>query len=320
MQLDRYAAPCSEQGRIECVRYPSRAYVLEAFYGKESISLEKTMYVYLPCGYDLEKKYPVLYLMHGGTDDEGYWFGKGRYSGNDRKKYTEAGNITQNLADHLIQNKEIEPLIIVTPSFCEEVAEYRDRKEYPMIYFEAVNYFWLELENDIMPYIQKHYATYAEDATKEAFARARAHTAFAGASQGAITGLYSVMMHMLDVVGYVGCFSAGAVRYQLDGEEVKVELDEAKLAELAEAVRRGPGLCCWYNGCGSSDGMYPAHRETFDRLKSLCAKELRDRAEGTGNCCFELQEGGEHSYRWWIKDLHNILRLFFRREKERRSL
>lgn len=79
MQLDRYAAPCSEPGRIECVRYPSRAYALEAFYGKRNIPLEKTMYVYLPYGYDSGKKYPVLYLMHGGTDDEGYWFAKGRY-------------------------------------------------------------------------------------------------------------------------------------------------------------------------------------------------------------------------------------------------
>lgn len=321
MQLeDKYAAPCSEPGRIECVCYPSRAYVLEAFYKKEYIPLEKNMYVYLPYGYDAGKKYPVLYLMHGGTDDEGYWFGKGRYNEADREKYTDAGNMTQNLTDHLIQDKIIKPLIIVTPSFCENVVEYQNRKEYPLIYFEAVNYFWMELENDIMPYIQKHYATYAEDATKEAFAKAREYTAFAGASQGSITGLYSVMMHMLDVVGYVGSFSAGAIRYHLDGKEVKVELDEAKLAELAEAVKNGPELCCWYNGCGSHDRMYPTHRETFDRLKNLCAKELRDEDKETDNCCFELQEGGEHSYRYWIKDFYNILRLFFRNREEEYSL
>ncbi len=55
MQLDKYAAPCSEPGRIECIRYPSRAYALEAFYRKECIPLEKTMYVYLPYGYDAGK-------------------------------------------------------------------------------------------------------------------------------------------------------------------------------------------------------------------------------------------------------------------------
>ncbi|WP_455616968.1 alpha/beta hydrolase [Eisenbergiella sp.] len=315
--LDRYTMPCSQSGRIECVRYPSRAYALEAIYGRECIPLEKTMYVYLPYGYDPGGKYPVLYLMHGGTDDEGYWFGKGRYDGTDKEKYTDAGNVTQNLADHLIQEKTIEPIIIVTPSFCENVEEYQNRKEYPAVYFETVNYFWMEMKNDIMPYIQKHYATYAVDATEEAFAKARQYTAFAGASQGSVTGLYSIMLHMLDVIGYIGSFSAGAIKFQLEGTELKVELDEAKLEELVKAVKCGPRPCYWYNGCGDHDMMYSTHRATYDMLENRCEKELQ---EGTENCCFVLHKDGEHSYRFWIRDFYNILSLFFSGNEEEHSI
>lgn len=316
MEPGKYAVPCSEQGRIECVSYPSRAYTLEAFYKERCLPIEKTMYVYLPYGYDEGKQYPVLYLMHGGTDDEGYWFGKGRYDETDTQKYTDAGNMTQNMVDHLIQDKDIEPLIIVTPSFCGNVDGYQSRKEYPDVYFEAVNYFWMELKNDIMPYIQSHYATYAAAATEEAFIGAREHTAFAGASQGSVTGMNSVMLHMLDRIGYIGSFSAGVIRPHMEGKELKVSLDEARLEELAEAIKKGPRLCYWYNGCGDQDRMYPTHRSTYDGLKRLCEGKLQEDRDGTGNCVFSLQEGGEHCYRYWIWDLYRFLRIFSHQRKE----
>lgn len=312
MQLDKYSTPCIKQGRIECVHYSTRAYALEAIYKKEYIPLVKNMYVYLPYQYDPEKKYNVLYLMHGGTDDEGYWFGKGRYDGADTGKYTDAGNVTQNMIDHLIYDNTIEPLIIVTPSFCEDVAEYQCRKEYPDVYFDVVNYFWMELRNDIMPYIQKHYATYAKSATEEAFAMAREHTGFVGASQGSITGLNSIMLHMLDRIGYIGSFSAGVIRHHLEGTEVKVELDEAKIKEIAGAVNAGPEICCWYNGCGDHDKMYPTHRSTYDALIGMCAAKMHEDKNGKGNCIFVLHEGGEHTYSYWIQDFYHVLRKFFR--------
>lgn len=62
--------------------------------------------------------------MHGGTDNEGYWFGQGRYRGDDVQKYTDYGNITASMIDHLIYKKQIDPLIVVTPSFEEEVEPY----------------------------------------------------------------------------------------------------------------------------------------------------------------------------------------------------
>ena len=43
------------------------------------------MHVYLPPGYekDTEVKYPVLYLNHGGGDDDAKWTNTGRDGGHD---------------------------------------------------------------------------------------------------------------------------------------------------------------------------------------------------------------------------------------------
>ena len=122
--LESFAAPCPKQGKLELVHYTSRAYALEAIFGESPITMEKSMWVYTPYGYDPSKKYNVLFLMHGGTDNEGYWFGQGRYRGDDVQKYTDYGNITASMIDHLIYKKQIDPLIVVTPSFEEEVEPY----------------------------------------------------------------------------------------------------------------------------------------------------------------------------------------------------
>ena len=69
--LETFAAPCPEQGKLELVHYTSRAYALEAVFHEDHIPMEKNMWVYTPYGYDPQKKYNVLFLMHGGTDNEG---------------------------------------------------------------------------------------------------------------------------------------------------------------------------------------------------------------------------------------------------------
>ena len=56
-----------EAGVIEHIRYPSKDYFLA---GKE---IKKEANVYLPYGYSRDKKYNVLYLMHGIGGDEAEW-------------------------------------------------------------------------------------------------------------------------------------------------------------------------------------------------------------------------------------------------------
>src|SRR5579885_2785587 len=54
------------KGKVEAVEYDS-----------QSLGAKRKMMVYTPPGYSKEKKYPVLYLLHGGGDDETGWQKKG---------------------------------------------------------------------------------------------------------------------------------------------------------------------------------------------------------------------------------------------------
>lgn len=58
--------------------------------------------IYLPTGYDKEpeKHYPVLYLLHGFTDDHTAWSEKGQL---------------QTVVDELIGTGEIQPMIVIMP-------------------------------------------------------------------------------------------------------------------------------------------------------------------------------------------------------------
>jgi len=62
---------------------------------------ERLTYVYLPHGYEVTRKYPILYLLHG--------FGLSSYY------FDRVQNIAKT-ADKLIARKEIQPMIIVMPS------------------------------------------------------------------------------------------------------------------------------------------------------------------------------------------------------------
>ena len=306
-KLEAMATPCPQRGNLELVHYSSRAYALEAIFGEAPIPMEKSMWVYTPYGYDSRKKYNVLFLMHGGTENEGYWFGQGRYHADDTEKYTDFGNVTAAMLDHLIYEKEIEPLIVVAPSFEENVEPYTKLGNPVDTYFAPTRYFWLELRNEIMPYVQQHYATYAQSNSEDSYRAAREHFAYAGASQGSITGLYSIMGHCLDRFGYIGNFSAGAIRYSFNTNGLAVVLDEEKLSELCASAEQNPPIL-WYNACGDEDMMYASHKETYDRVLEALPADFQDNQ----NCCFITHEGGQHDYRTWVEDFYNVLHMFFR--------
>ena len=60
------------------------------------------MQVYTPPGYSKDKKYPVLYLLHG-------------IGGNEREEWAKGG-VPHVILDNLIADKKIEPMIVVLPN------------------------------------------------------------------------------------------------------------------------------------------------------------------------------------------------------------
>jgi enterochelin esterase-like enzyme len=71
-----------------------------------SPGLKRWMEVYTPPGYTKDKKYPVLYLLHGiGGNETHEWSGMGRNQGH-----------VAVVLDNLIADKKIEPMIVVLPN------------------------------------------------------------------------------------------------------------------------------------------------------------------------------------------------------------
>lgn len=65
--LQTYEQECEHPGIVEHISYKTKAYATD------ERTVEKQACVYLPYGYDPEKQYNILYLMHGTGDNEDYW-------------------------------------------------------------------------------------------------------------------------------------------------------------------------------------------------------------------------------------------------------
>ena len=86
-----------EKGKLERVDYDAPAV---------APSLKRWMEVYTPPGYSNDKKYPVLYLLHGiGGNETHEWTGLGRNQGG-----------AAIVLDNMIADKRIEPMIVVFPN------------------------------------------------------------------------------------------------------------------------------------------------------------------------------------------------------------
>jgi enterochelin esterase-like enzyme len=71
-------------------------------YDSKSVGVKRWMQVYTPPGYSKDKKYPVLYLLHG-------------IGGNEREEWAKGG-VPHVILDNLIADKKAEPMIVVLPN------------------------------------------------------------------------------------------------------------------------------------------------------------------------------------------------------------
>jgi enterochelin esterase-like enzyme len=136
---------------------------------------DKYAYVYVPYGYDKTRQYDILYMMHGGGGSQESLFG-GAGQSNDIK----------NTIDHLIENGEMEPILIVTPTFYTRVNGSTDVSGS----WDGVLEFPGELTEYLMPAVESAYSTYTETADETGFVASRAHRAFGGFSMGSVTTWY----------------------------------------------------------------------------------------------------------------------------------
>ena len=257
----------SEAGTLEELVYETKAYATD---GR---SVTKRALVYLPYGYDPDKNYNILYLMHGTGDDENYWL------------QTHAYNKT--MLDNMIAQGEIDPLIVVTPTFYVE--------DDCMDGLDALTFsFREELKNDLMPAAESRYSTWAETADDRGFAASRDHRAFAGLSRGAVTTANSVLCGSLDYFSWYGLFSSFRTSQEHILETIQSEEEKDLTINYVYATTGNFDFATPY--------MAPGYRmlcENVPRLK-----------EGV-NTSFDIFPMRYHSIGHWHLSLYNFLQKIF---------
>lgn len=260
-------------GTLEEITYTTKDY-----FG-DGAAIEKKAFVYLPADYSADRKYNVLYLMHGIGGSEREW---GMVDRNSKVKC---------IMDNLISKGEIEPFIIVTPNG-------RSGKDFadPNSDYNSFYLFGQELRNDLIPYIDSHYSTYGEY-SEDGYdlTAARDHRAMAGLSMGGMQTTNIGMCECLDILSYFGAFSAAPTTY-----------NASRIAQELKKFEEYP-IHYYYAICGKQDGVaYSPARAAVNGLPDLTDKL-------TDGVNFKWQEvTGQHDFNVWYLGFYNFANIVFK--------
>jgi enterochelin esterase-like enzyme len=149
-------------------------------YFSKTVGSKRKALIYTPPGFSKEKKYPVLYLLHGIGGDEKEWYNQGQ---------------PQVILDNLYAEKKVEPMIVVLPNG----RAMKDDRATGDVYGKAAAFatFEQDLLMDLIPYIEKNYPVIKDSQ----------HRAIAGLSMGGGQSL-NFGLGNLDKFAWVGGFSS----------------------------------------------------------------------------------------------------------------
>lgn len=139
----------------------------------------RRFFVYTPPGYDsaTAESYPVLYILHGGGEDERGWATQGK---------------TDLILDNLIAEKKAKPMLVVMMDGNLGGGGMAGFGEQSLRMFEN------ELKNAVMPFVEKNFRTEPDGK----------HRALAGLSLGGLQTLYAGIKNT-QLFAYLGVFSSG---------------------------------------------------------------------------------------------------------------
>ena len=277
------------RGRIESVNYTST--------DSEGNAKEKYANVYLPYGYDANKKYNVLYLMHGGGGNPDAWL--------------DACWI-KNAFDQSFLNRRCEPFIAVFPTYYYEEPTVSRAKGKGMDAERGnVLFFQKELKNDLIPAVESKYSTYAETTDIEGLRASRGHRAFGGFSMGGVTTWFA-FANNLDVI---------ATFLPLSGDSWEIErlggkdfADETAKLLADSVINQGFGkgdfniLC----GTGTTDIACPQVVPQIEAMKKLTDVFEYSEDLTKGNLHFVLKPDAPHAYEEVCQHVYNYMPYIFK--------
>jgi len=239
--------------------------------------------VYLPPGYDAQpkKRYPVLYLQHGGGEDETGWIRQGR---------------ANFILDNLIAAGQAKPMIIVmaygyarragavpqeaAPQGSPQAARNRD---------EMAKTFEDDITQVLIPFVDKNYRTLPD----------RDHRAMAGLSMGGFQTFHVTLKH-LDLFSHIGGFSGAGGMMEDRKPDFKTDFDGA----FADPAAFAKKVHLLYLGVGTAE---PERFQT--RLRGL--HDALTQA-GVAHVWWE-SPGTDHEWQTWRRNLKDFApRLFLK--------
>jgi enterochelin esterase family protein len=235
----------------------------------------RRLIVYTPPGYDAypDKRYPVLYLQHGGGEDETGWGEQGR------------ANV---ILDNLIAAGRARPMVVV-------IANGNLPREPGVtgIYSRAgMTGFSSELLENIVPFIEANFRVQAD----------AKHRALAGLSMGGGQSFF-VGLANTDTFAAVGAFSTGlfgGIRPPGGGEPAPFDAEAAVPGLLSTAQTFNDALELFYLSVGEQDPRLEATRKTV--------ADFRERGLEIEFASFP----GGHEWQVWRKSLHDFVPRLFR--------
>ncbi len=210
------------------------------WYMSNHFNMNRRLNVYTPAEYEKNpnKKYPVLYLLHGAGGDEDEWVNYGR---------------TCQIIDNLTAKGLCEPMIVVMPnghvSF-EAAPGESSMGLYKPFHPSMMDGKFEQAFPEIIQFIESNYRVKAD----------KAHRAIAGLSMG---GFHSFHISRLyeNTFDYVGLFSAAVGLTRQEG--IYKNTEETLKKQIANGVK------LYWVGCGTEDFLYKNNadmRAMFDRL------------------------------------------------------
>lgn len=238
-----------ERGKVETVEYDSK-----------TVGIKRKMLVYTPSGYSKDAAYPVLYLLHGLGADETMWV---------------KACLANVILDNLYADKKAVPMLVVMPNG-RASADPPPANPFQGNPFETYAAFERDLLNDVIPFIESHYAVRA----------GRQHRAIAGLSMGGGQALNFGLAN-LNTFAWVGGFSSAP----------NTKSARELIADPAAANKQ---LRLLWVSCGDKDG-----------LMNISQSFHRGLAEMKVSHIWHVDSGG-HTLPVWRNDLYLLAQLLFK--------
>ncbi len=247
----------------------------------EILNADRNYSVYLPAGYasNTDKKYPVLYLLHGMNGTNKDWPGRGHL---------------QDVMDQLRAAGEVCEMIVISPDAGGNIGEGVWNGYFDMEGWAYERFFFEEF----LPAVEKEYRIKGDKASR----------AIAGLSMGG-GGSTSYAQRHADM--FCACYAMSALMH-LDAPQAQAPRDEKdKMWHLTKAVNK---LSCvdfvnnaddktkdalrtvaWYVDCGDDDFLFECNMNLVLAMrKAGVPYQLR------------VRDGG-HTWEYWHSALYNAL-------------